>query len=513
MTYTFKLAKRLAVARLAEGLALVLLVASCSDTDLTDTSDPETAAPATAVSLGSDLDAPPAVLLASANGDTLALTASAITVPVGQTAALAVRFRPARAGTTIMVISAGGLRDTVVVTATDTSPTAPPPPPPPPPPPLPSGTACPSGALAINPGDSWPAKVSAAPAGAVFCVRAGTYTRQSVVPKSGQTFVGERGAVMDGQRATTYAFSGSASNVTIKGLKVMNYVPPDGSKAMIQGESGRGWVVDSNEITGSAQQGVRVGKQGRIRGNFIHHNGVLGIGLYRADSAVIEGNHLSSNPASAVSESGATARAGQMKIFKTVGVVVRNNVVEDGPEKGIWFDTDNYQAVIEGNTVRRQGGPGVWYEASYAATIRHNSVSGCGLAGTSGWVGNAGIQVTNSYPVEIYGNTVVGCEHGITGMAVGGASNPDYSTGNRGPKALGIHVHDNTITQPSGKAAGVRTTGTGADSAFTWAGRSTWKNNRYFLSGNASPFTWVNTNKTAVQWTALGFDASGSFAP
>ncbi len=370
----------------------------------------------------------------------------------------------------------------------------------------------------LAPTDDWAVKVSGAPAGTTFCVQDGVHRRaRRVVPKTGMRFLGvsHLGATLDGGDSVTYAFQASSTGpgVTLKHLRIVKYAPPDGAKAMIQGDNGRGWVVDSNEIAYSGAQGVRVGDRGHIGWNDIHNNAVMGIGLYKADSVMIEGNRLAFNPASGVSEAGSTARASQMKIFATVGTMVRNNVVEDGPKKGIWFDTDNYLVTIEGNTVRRQGGPCIWYEVGYTATIRGNTVDSCGLSGTStGWVSNAGIQVTNSYPVEIVGNTVLNSANGITGMAVA-ATSGNYFTGNRGPKALGIHVQDNVIRQPTGKAAGVRSTGTGADTAFTWAGRSTWQRNSYDLTGNPAPFTWSNTNKTRLQWQALNFDNPGTFTP
>jgi nitrous oxidase accessory protein NosD len=312
---------------------------------------------------------------------------------------------------------------------------------------------------------------------------------------------------MDGDGVTAYAFSGSASNVVIKHLVIRAYAPTAGDQGMINATGSLGWVVDSNEIANSTQQGVRIGKAGHLGWNYIHHNRVVGASLFQGDRTVIEGNHFAFNPPGSVTESGATARASQMKIFRSVGVVVRNNVIEDGTRKGIWFDTDNYLAVIENNTIRRQAQACIWYEAGYDATITGNTIAGCGNGSTSSWPSDAGIQVTNSYPITITNNTVSGANNGIVGMAVGGSSNPDYTTGNRGPKALGIHASGNTVTQPQGWAAGVRTTGTGADSAFTWSGHSTWTANRYNTTGNVSAaWTWLNAGKTQAQWQGLGFD-------
>lgn len=376
------------------------------------------------------------------------------------------------------------------------------------PPRSPSPSVC--AGTSINPGEDWAAKVSAGTSGTVFCIQAGTHRRQSVIPKSGQQFIGEPGAIMDGENVTAFAFSGSASGILIKHLVIQRYAPPDGAKAMIHGDAGRGWVVDSNEIAYSSQQGVRVGDHGKIRWNYVHHNGVMGIGLYRADSVLIENNRLAFNPATFVSETGATARASQMKIFETVGVIVRGNLVEDGPKKGIWLDTDNHLALVEGNTIRRQGQAGIWYEANYAGIIRNNIVAACGSMDNSSWVANAGIQVTNSQPVEIAGNSISGCENGITGMSVAATSGHQYYSGNRGLKALGMNVHDNTVTQPSG-LIGVRATGI-ADSVFH-NGRIKWQNNTYTLSGNAAPFTWLNQSQSKGEWQKQGHDSSATFLP
>ena len=71
--------------------------------------------------------------------------------------------------------------------------------------------------------------MNANPAGTTFILKAGTHIRQSVIPKSGNRFIGEPGAVLDGQGVTPYAFSkGNApypSNVTISGLKITGYAP------------------------------------------------------------------------------------------------------------------------------------------------------------------------------------------------------------------------------------------------------------------------------------------------
>ncbi len=77
----------------------------------------------------------------------------------------------------------------------------------------PAPVAVPAGAIEVTPGQDLQALVDANPAGSAFFLRAGTYREQSVVPKDGDTFVGERGTVLSGARvlpASAWTRSGSA---------------------------------------------------------------------------------------------------------------------------------------------------------------------------------------------------------------------------------------------------------------------------------------------------------------
>src|SRR6185437_16937906 len=81
----------------------------------------------------------------------------------------------------------------------------------------------PSGSIILAAGQSIQAAVDAHAAGATFYLKAGTYHQQSVIPKYGMTFIGETGAILDGDNTTAKAFSGKASHVTINHLVVQHY--------------------------------------------------------------------------------------------------------------------------------------------------------------------------------------------------------------------------------------------------------------------------------------------------
>jgi hypothetical protein len=60
-----------------------------------------------------------------------------------------------------------------------------------------------AGSVLVKPGDNIQTMVSDNPSGTVFSLAAGTYVRQSVVPKSGDSFIGEAGAILNGSTTVT----------------------------------------------------------------------------------------------------------------------------------------------------------------------------------------------------------------------------------------------------------------------------------------------------------------------
>ncbi|MFC7555787.1 hypothetical protein ACFQU7_31525, partial [Pseudoroseomonas wenyumeiae] len=65
------------------------------------------------------------------------------------------------------------------------------------------GATCPAGAIPVRPGMSLQSAINAAPAGASFCIGAGEHRLQAAIPKDGQRFHGEPGALLNGSRLVT----------------------------------------------------------------------------------------------------------------------------------------------------------------------------------------------------------------------------------------------------------------------------------------------------------------------
>ena len=369
------------------------------------------------------------------------------------------------------------------------------------------GSTAPAGSIVLSPGDNLQAKVSAAPTGSNFRLKAGTYSAQQIVPKTGMSFYGDTGAVMDGQGSTPYAFSrGSApypNNVRIQNITIQNYSPPDQVGAVNAGgptgpENTSGWVIQDCEIRNNATGGIRIGTGTQVIHNFVHNNGQIGI-VGVGDNVLVQNNEISYNN-SAHFDPG--WEGGGTKFVETNGLVLRGNYVHNNYGAGLWLDTDNINALIETNRVEYNDREGIFEEISYAAVIRNNSVTGNGF-NAAGWLYGAGIMISSSANAEVYGNTVVNNYNGITAVQQ-----------NRGTGAYGTHttqnvyVHDNQITMTVGR------TGIGEDVGNKLVFTSTnnrFVNDTYYLGSAVRYFEWDDGQHTESEWQAYGQDKTGTF--
>ena len=364
--------------------------------------------------------------------------------------------------------------------------------------------------LPIYPGESIQAKVNTAPAGTRFLIKAGVHRRQSVIPKSGMAFVGEPGAVLDGESAAEYAiWLGSSrpfpTNVVVRGLEIRNYASPLHFGAVRAGghspdDGSDGWVVDSCEIHHNRHAGVRIGHRMRVTNNRIHHNGMIGI-IGAGDSTVVEGNEIAyNNPDRAIDPAWG---AGGTKFVLTRWLVVRNNFVHHNIGAGLWTDVNNIYSLIEHNRSEDNTGSGIFHEISYQAVIRHNTVSRNGSEDS--WMYGGGITVSASPDVEIYGNTVIDNRNGITGVQQ--VRNEPASYGAH--ELNNLYVHDNTVTMTSG-ATGIGQDVVNGQSYYTTR-NNRFERNTYFVStANRAPFHWMDGLRTETEWRAYGQDVTGT---
>ena len=309
---------------------------------------------------------------------------------------------------------------------------------------------------------------------------------------------------------TRYAFYGAANNVTIRGLVIEKYATPAGSGAIHalrdSGPLSHDWLVEDNEIRLNHGAGIRSGHGTHILRNRIHHNGQIGItGAGR--NVLVEGNEISYNNFAGYSYAW---EAGGTKFSFTERLVVRNNYVHHNQGPGLWTDIDNHNTLYEQNRTSANRASGIVHEISFDAIIRYNTIENDGFSeqGTSLWHG-AGISIESSSNVEVYGNTVVNCMNGITAIQ----TNRGSSRRSGKPYLLqNLFVHDNTITQTQGSAAGIAKDSTYFDdSIFTRRGNR-FQDNIYKLADpKGKYYSWTGASRSKEEWQALGNDVHGKW--
>jgi hypothetical protein len=248
----------------------------------------------------------------------------------------------------------------------------------------PGPAAAPENAVVVDPavdGDL-PDKTKEHPAGTTFWLAPGTHTLGedefgSVTPKDGNTYLGAPGAVLDGKRTNKYAFVFDAADVTIRGLTVRGFIPPP-NEGVVNHDSGDGWVIEDNTIEKNEGAAMMAGSRQRVRGNCLRDNGQYAINAYKAGNLsdlVVEGNEITGNNTgdweSKIEGCGCT---GGVKFWAVDKADVRNNWVHDNRGPGLWADTNNNDFLIEGNVIENNDGPAIFYEISYNAVIRGNTL-------------------------------------------------------------------------------------------------------------------------------------------
>jgi len=357
--------------------------------------------------------------------------------------------------------------------------------------------------VVIRPGDNIQKVVNSKPGGTEFLLKAGVYARQTIRPKSGMSFIGEPGATLDGENATSHAFvADDTTSVTVRGLRITRYAPQALTAAFEGGFESHSWLVENNEIdhnsNGTARTyGIRIGSEWVVRGNVIHDNGWVGIEGWKAVDTLIEGNEVYANPTAWFKDD--IGEAANIKLYGCGRITLRGNYVHDSVFRGIWLDRSMPEMTIESNRVVNHGEAGIWYEVSYRGVIRGNYVENAGYNSrySSGWLRGGGIQVTNSPNVSVVGNTVINSLNGIIGLQA-----DDYEDGPYGPNQLrNLLVQGNTIVMPKGQT-GI------AENINSNVVFVSWNNqfiaNRYTIQGNARPFAWMGLNLTEAQWRSYG---------
>jgi len=369
-----------------------------------------------------------------------------------------------------------------------------------------STITCPAGAVDIWPGQSIQTSINLNTGDKTFCLRAGVHSLiSSITPKTGNTFVGEYGAILDGSNWSTSdttqaafrAHNQDIDYVTIKNLVIQN-MPWKGIHAYYWLTPDH-WTIEYNEIAGN-HVGIMFPDHSTIRNNYIHHN----YGDPSSNDAALRGGayggYYSSNTTFENNEIAYNGK--EQKVMDSQNVTFRNNFVHHNQGDGIWYDGGNPGALIEGNRVEDNARNGIFYEAGLGTVIRNNTIRRSG---------DTGIFISTSVNGEIYGNTVENNFRAITYFVNCGA------VAARNLDLANNWAHDNSIrvgTQSGAFATGMSYTSDCSAAQVTLyhsgAKNLRFTSNTYYVP-DAGGWWWLwNGIKQWFPWQGIGQDAGST---
>ncbi len=226
--------------------------------------------------------------------------------------------------------------------------------------------------------------------GATFWFAPGVHTLGDdlygqIIARNNATYVGAPGAIIDGRNLNLYAFTGTATNVTIRHLTIRNFGRglDNNNEGVVNHDAGDGWLMEYNTVVDNDGAGVFLGSDNVVRYNCLKDNGQYGFSMFKmpveGDSAikniVLDHNEIAGNNTDdwETREPGCGCTGGG-KFWDVRGARVTNNWVHDNKSVGLWADTNNIDFLFEGNYIADNDDEGIWYEISYNATIRGNTL-------------------------------------------------------------------------------------------------------------------------------------------
>jgi hypothetical protein len=311
---------------------------------------------------------------------------------------------------------------------------------------------------------------------------------------------------------------GPANNVTIKGLTVEKFATPiifgavAGALGNASSTTGANWLIENNEIRLNHGEGIRINFGSRILNNYVHDNGNLGIGggtsgIPLPSHVVIQGNELTDNNYAHVNSG---FGAGGVKVGRTISIVIRGNHSHNNGGMGIHTDTENVNALIDGNTIADNTEEGAFHEISYAATFRNNKLLRNGYIHPNGtdWLYAANLLSATSQDSEAYCNTVEVSAQGGNGI--------DILTQNRGISHQGTayissnnYFHHNTVIFDGN--SGVTGGANGDPNQPNFYSRNRFDYNTYHLPDlSRHAFAWNGSLGTFAQFQTAGQDTHGA---
>ncbi len=385
------------------------------------------------------------------------------------------------------------------------------------------GVVQPGGSITIPAGSTSAAIqtiINAHGAGTTYWFPAATYPVNSpITPKTGDTYLGEYGSILDGSGwvSTDTSMGGfraslqAIHNVTIQNL-VIQHMPQKGIYASSSSATPVGsapaadsWLVTYCEL-GYNLVGIVLANFGTLSHSYLHHNSGdphsgdfdLQGGMYQAYLATditYDTNHWAFNGVNS-------------KVSLCPNCTFRNNWFEHNLENAIWWDGENPGFLAENNVIEDNAAAGIVAEVCGTGIIRNNTIRRNG---------DQAIFISTTRDTEIYNNQIENNFRGIlyfvdcTRVGQGGEIGIIFDLVN-------VSSHDNTIIVDT--TPGVLTNGgsfaacTAGQSAPYWDGTKnlTFTHNAYQvpLPVTGNYWIWADIQRTWAQWQAIPQDATGT---
>jgi hypothetical protein len=324
----------------------------------------------------------------------------------------------------------------------------------------------------------------------VHTLEAGQYNQ--IQPQAGDTFIGAPGAILDGANSNEYAFTGTASNVTIEYLTIRNFVTPFNEGA-VNHDGGTAWTISRDTITnigntaggGTTGAAVEGGSNEAVTYSCLSYDGQYGLNGATAagpDTMLIDHDEFSHDAPNGDPVGGTS---GAFKLWYDTDVTITNNWVHDSGTVGMWADTNNNGVVIEGNYVDHSQDEGLIYEISYNALIENNTFVDNAWTGAS----NAGFPTTAVYVFSSGGDARVKNNLNITTLTISGNDFIDNYGGvvlyQNGDRVCGFSDPGNcTLVDPSTYTEAACQADITERSPVDYYDNCTWKTQNVTVTGN-----------------------------
>ena len=294
-----------------------------------------------------------------------------------------------------------------------------------------------------------------------------------------------------------YAFTGSATNVTISNLTIEKYASVAQSGAIDGGSGSAYWAIEGNHIRYNHGRGITDGNGMYIDSNNIYSNGQMGIGG-SGTNITVTSNHISYNNYAGFSY---YWEAGGAKFSNVQNATVQYNYSYNNAGPGFWNDGNSQYITYNENQASGNVKAGILSVDSSNIIISNNYIwnDGFNVDGSGIWWG-AGILLNDSSTVSVSSNNVSNCMNGIGGLLSNQGNAP-----NGQPYLLqNLTVSGNTITQGTGIAAGIVAQGTGFDNSVYTSWNNTFQSNTFNLANPLGIyFDWLGEPLTLAAWQGV----------